>query len=148
MFVGCFKNAFLRLDLTIIAFLSFLVIKRASLALINVFLIGSSLLRTFKRQALNFARPEALMKPFFGSSNSCCLKLSLKKFLLLLYLMILASRFLKYDFRMVTTILWKSEITVLIKVDGINFFFLLVNIASIQDGLLGFFKQIVLLLGF
>ena len=144
MFVGCFKNAFLRLDLTIIAFLSFLVIKRASLALINVFLIGSSLLRTFKRQALNFARPEALMKPFFGSSNSCCLKL----FLLLLYLMILASRFLKYDFRMVTTILWKSEITVLIKVDGINFFFLLVNIASIQDGLLGFFKQIGLLLGF
>ena len=62
--------------------------------------------------------------------------------------MILASRFLKYDFRMVTTILWKSEITVLIKVDGINCFFLLVNIASIQDGLLVLFKQVGLLLGF
>ena len=88
------------------------------------------------------------MKPFFGSSNSCCLKLPLKKFLLLFYLMILASRFLKYDFRMVTTILWKSEVTVLIKVDGINCFFLLVNIASIQDGLLVLFKQVGLLLGF
>ena len=62
--------------------------------------------------------------------------------------MILASRFLKYDFRMVTTILWKSEVTVLIKVDGINCFFLLVNIASIQDGLLVLFKQVGLLLGF
>ena len=62
--------------------------------------------------------------------------------------MILASRFLKYDFRMVSTILWKSEVTVLIKVDGINCFFLLVNIASIQDGLLVLFKQAGLLLGF
>ena len=49
---------------------------------------------------------------------------------------------------MVTTILWKSEVTVLIKVDGINCFFLLVNIASIQDGLLVLFKQVGLLLGF
>ena len=142
LFVGCFKNVFLSLDLIIIAFLSFLVINGASLAFINFFLIGTFLLRTSKTQALNFARSKTLMKLLFSSSNSCCLNLSLQNFLLLLYLMILASHFRKYDFRTVTTIFWKSETPVSIKADGINCFFLLVNIRSIQDGLVGFLKQV------
>ena len=66
----------------------------------------------------------------------------LQKLLLLLYLVILASCFLKYDFRTVTTILWKSETPVSIKADSINWFFLLVNIRSIQDDLLRLLKQV------
>ena len=93
LFVGCFKNVFLSLDLIIIAFLSFLFINGASLALRYFFLIGVSLLRTSKTHALNFARSETLMKLLFSSSNSCCRKLSLQKFLLLLYLIILAHGF-------------------------------------------------------
>ena len=66
----------------------------------------------------------------------------LQKLLLLLYLVILASCFLKYDFRTVTTILWKSETHVSIKADSINWFFLLVNIRSIQDDLLRLLKHV------
>ena len=122
-FAECFKNIFLSLDLIIIAFLSFLFIKGASLAIINFFLLGASLLGTSKTQALFFARSETLMQLLFNSSNSCCLKLSLHKFLLLFHLIILASRFLKYNFRTVPTILWKSETPVSIKAHAMNFFF-------------------------
>ena len=57
--------------------------------------------------------------------------------------MILASRFLENNFRTVKTILWKSKTPVSIKAHAINFFFfMLVNIRSIQDGLLGILKQV------
>ena len=36
----------------------------------------------------------------------------------------------------------ESETSALIKADGINCFFLLVNIRPIQDGLIGFLKQV------
>ena len=57
--------------------------------------------------------------------------------------MILASPFLKYDFKTVAPNLWKSETPVSIKAHAMNFFFfMLVNIRPIQDGLLEILKQV------